>query len=301
MSNFFQAAGSTFKNRQVAGLMIDGGNGFNALSDDHLMRLAPSAFAGGRHESRTERYAYIPTIQVIQALRSEGFLPVAASQGRSRVPGKADFTKHMIRFRREMDIDARSGEGVAETVLINSHDGTSSYWLLEGAFRAACKNGLIVATGDVQGFKVSHTGKIIDKVIEGSYRVIDNANRAVQATREWARIELQPAEQLVFAKAAAQLRFDPETQPVAPESLLQVRRSEDTGSDLWTVFNRTQEALIRGGSRYTSRNVNAETGRVSLRRQESRPVRSIDGTVGINQALWTLGAEMAKLKGASVN
>ena len=200
----FHGSGSHFKDRSIAGLMIDA-DGLQPLSDAQLYDRAPSAFAEGKHESRSARYAYIPTIRVAQALRQEGFLPVAASQGKSRVPGKADFTKHLIRFRRETDIDARSGAAVPETVLINSHDGTSSYQLLEGLFRAVCKNGLIVASGDVHGFKVGHTGKIIDKVIEGSYRVIDNATKAIETTNQWKAIELLPAEQTAFATGVAAL------------------------------------------------------------------------------------------------
>lgn len=253
---------------------------------------SPSAFAEGKHESRTERYTYIPTIQVIQALRTEGFMPVAASQGKSKVPGKADFTKHMIRFRREMDLDMLSGEGVAETVLINSHDGTSSYWLLEGLFRAACKNGLIVAEGAVQGVKVSHSGKIIDRVIEGSYRVIDNANKAVEVSRSWARISLSSGEIGAFANAATALRFDDTKQNIDPATIVAVRRQADAGNDLWSVFNRAQEGLIRGGQSYVSHNPTTHRERI-LR---SRPVGSIDRNVGLNQALWTLGEEMAKLK-----
>jgi Domain of unknown function (DUF932) len=295
MSEVFYGAGSTFKNRSIAGLLIEGGRGNAALTDEQLFQLAPAAFAEGKHDSRTDRYAYIPTIRVAQALRAEGFYPVAASQGKSRIEGKAAFTKHMIRFRRELDIDMDSGEAVPETVLINSHDGTSSYWMLEGAFRGVCKNGLIVATGDVNGFKVGHYGKIIDRVIEGSYRVIDNATRAIEATKAWAQIELQPAEQLIFAQSAAALRFDTH-QEINPASIIAPRREADMGNDLWTVFNRAQESLIRGGNMYNSRSVNEETGRVTVRHQRSRPVKSVDGNVGLNRALWTLGAEMAKLK-----
>ena len=31
------------------------------LSDDQIRRVAPSIFTDARHESRSERYAYIPT------------------------------------------------------------------------------------------------------------------------------------------------------------------------------------------------------------------------------------------------
>ena len=78
-----------------------------------------------------------------------------------------------------------------------------------------------------------------------------------------------------------------------------MRRAEDSGADLWTVFNRAQEALIRGGNEYVSRTVNAETGVERRRVLQARPVNGIDRNVGLNQALWTLGAEMARLKAAA--
>lgn len=43
------------------------------LSDDQIRRVAPSIFADGKHESRSERYTYIPTIEVLRGLRNEGF------------------------------------------------------------------------------------------------------------------------------------------------------------------------------------------------------------------------------------
>jgi hypothetical protein len=44
------------------------------LSDDQI-RVAPSIFADAPHESRSERYAYIPTAAVLTELRKEGFSP----------------------------------------------------------------------------------------------------------------------------------------------------------------------------------------------------------------------------------
>ncbi|EPG8535319.1 hypothetical protein ORO10_004279 [Klebsiella aerogenes] len=35
------------------------------LSDDQIRRVAPSIFADAPHESRSERYAYIPTAAVL--------------------------------------------------------------------------------------------------------------------------------------------------------------------------------------------------------------------------------------------
>ena len=47
------------------------------LSDDQIRRVAPSIFAEAPHDSRSERYAYIPTAAVLAELRKEGFEPVS--------------------------------------------------------------------------------------------------------------------------------------------------------------------------------------------------------------------------------
>src|SRR3546814_2013460 len=41
------------------------------LSDDQIRAVAPSIFADAPHESRSERYSYIPTATVLQELRGE--------------------------------------------------------------------------------------------------------------------------------------------------------------------------------------------------------------------------------------
>ena len=66
------------------------------LSEDQMRAAAPSVFAEGKHASRSERYTYIPTIDVLRGLRKEGFEPFMVAQGASRVDGKAEFTKHLI-------------------------------------------------------------------------------------------------------------------------------------------------------------------------------------------------------------
>ncbi|WP_424137682.1 hypothetical protein [Roseomonas chloroacetimidivorans] len=65
--------------------------GASPLSDSELMQLAPSAFATEAHSSRSARYAYIPTAEVIAGLRREGFAPVlGATVERRASRGAAD-------------------------------------------------------------------------------------------------------------------------------------------------------------------------------------------------------------------
>ncbi|EJA7574536.1 DUF932 domain-containing protein, partial [Escherichia coli] len=58
------------------------------LTHEELMHYVPSIFGEDRHTSRSERYAYIPTITVLENLQREGFQPFFACQTRVRDPGR---------------------------------------------------------------------------------------------------------------------------------------------------------------------------------------------------------------------
>jgi hypothetical protein len=271
-------------------------NGNTALTMDQLLSAVPSAFALGKHESRSQRYTYIPTVNVIEGLMGEGFQPFKAIQGKSRVEGKQEFTKHLIRFRHESQTLANVNDSVPEVILINSHDGTSSYKLIAGIFRMVCSNGLIVADSTVGSLSVPHKGDIVSQVIEGSFDIIGNSSRALDTTREWQNLQLTAGEQNAFAEAAHELRFaDAEgevTTPIQPAQLLNSRRNADNGNDLWRTFNRVQENVIRGGLHGMGRDANNR-----IRRVTTREVRGIDQDVKLNRAMWMLTEKMAELKG----
>lgn len=90
------------------------------LTDDQIRAVAPSIFAVDKHTSRSDRYTYIPTGEVLTALRKEGFEPFMVCQTRVRQDDRRDFTKHMVRMRHATQVnDAEANE----IVLLNSHDG----------------------------------------------------------------------------------------------------------------------------------------------------------------------------------
>lgn len=274
------------------------------IDDNALRDAAPSVFAADKHGSRSARYTYIPTSDVLAGLRKEGFFPFEVRQGGSRDDEKRGFTKHMVRLRHAHDIERAAGENVRELILLNSHDGTSSYQLMSGVFRIVCTNGLIAADGCAQILRIAHKGDIVGNVIEGAYTIIEDSKRVDASIDAMKSVELQPDEQRVFAKAAAELRYSTKEDdngliinqpPVTPEQVIQPRRHADIGSDLWKTFNRAQENLTKGGLGYVHR---APDGRRS--RRDTRPVNSIDGNIALNRALWTLSSEMAKLKGVAI-
>jgi hypothetical protein len=97
------------------------------LSDDQIRTVAPSIFAEDKHASRSERYSYIPTAAVLTELRQEGFQPFMVCQTRVRQEDRRDYTKHLIRLRHASQIN---GAEANEIILLNSHDGTSTYLML---------------------------------------------------------------------------------------------------------------------------------------------------------------------------
>ena len=256
------------------------------LSDDQIHRVAPSIFAEAPHESRSQRYAYIPTATVLTELRKEGFQPFMVTQTRTRHEDRRDYTKHMIRLRHASQINAR-GEA-NEIILLNSHDGTSSYQMLAGMFRFVCSNGLVC--GDtVADVRVPHKGDVAGQVIEGAYQVLHSFDRALESRESMQAITLDEGEAEVFARAALSLKYDDPDKPapITESQILMPRRFDDRRPDLWMTFNRIQENLTKGG--LSGRSANG-------RRQQTRPVQGIDSDVRLNRALWLLADGLRQLK-----
>ena len=259
----------------------------NPISLDALRANVPSIFADDKHHSRSDRYTYVPTSDIVVALDKEGFSPFFACQAKVRTENldRADFAKHMIRFRHASMINS---DVANEIILVNSHDGSTSYQMMAGAFRFVCQNGLIC--GDlVEDIRVRHSGNIVDNVIEGAYSILDQFGN-VEASKEGMKaLVLRPAEQQVFANAALTLKYDGEA-PIASGALLKPNRREDREDpSLWSTFNTVQEHLIRGG----------QLGRTANNRNtRTRAVNGIGQNVQLNRVLWTLAEEMKKLKAA---
>lgn len=266
------------------------------LTNDQLQAYAPSIFATQPWERMSEKYRFIPTVNVINAMRDAGFQPVKAMQSRTRIAGKGDFTKHMIRFSHNDHLKLTNvGEERPEVVLVNSHDGSSAYQLMAGIFRLVCANGMIVQSSDMGSVSVRHSGRAEDtasQVIDGSFQIIEDAPKTFARIADYKAITLSRPQQEAFAKAAVELKGEDSAKVYNAEEFLRGRRFEDYAKkesgerDLWRTMNVVQENLLRGGVRGRS---------ASGRRSTSREVQSVNEDVRINKALWRLTDEMARL------
>ena len=146
---------------------------------------------------------------------------------------------------------------------------------------------MIVSSQNFETIRVRHSGRedIVGEVIEGSYRIIEEAPKAAAQIADWKAITLCDKERVALAIGALEMRDS--ALEVQPERILEARRWDDKGNDLYSTFNVIQENLIKGGA----------SGRTATNRRSSLcAVKSVDGDTKLNRALWTLAEKMAEIK-----
>jgi len=265
------------------------------LTDDELREHAPSIFASQAIDGVSDRYVFLPTSEVIQGMREAGWAPVEAKQQSVRLENRRGFQKHLIRFQRR-NLMARPGECTAEVCLVNSHDRSSAYELHAGLFRFICGNGMVVSDTTFESIRLRHTGFSTNEVIQASFQVLDALPQILKRLDTFRTRLLSEAECMVFAREALHLRYvEPENTPIGPDVLLQPRRKEDAGEDLWHTFSRVQENLLRGGQRDLSRR--QKNGRHF---PKTRSIMGLDSNVRLNRGLWDL-AERIHEKGIQLS
>jgi hypothetical protein len=238
------------------------------------------------HASRSARYGHIPTIDVIRALEEENFLLYGVNIASVRDLTKDGFQKHLLRFRKP---GGELREYAQEIVLRNAHDGTAAYNLYSGFTRFYCWNGAVLGGSEWHDFTIAHRGKkdLVQNVIDATYEIVADFDKIDQRIEQFKQIQLQPEEIEAYAEAAVSLRYKDEDRiPVSPQAFATVRRREDNGNDLWRVYNRVQEGLVRGGQR----GYDVE----KHRRTRVREIKGIDSNIKINRSLWALTEQFAK-------
>lgn len=250
---------------------------------EDIRNAAPSVFAEQAWQGVSERYEFIKTSDIVEKMMTEGFIPVMASDCKVRNLTKKGFAKHVIKFRHSSLLNTTNTE-VPELVLTNSHDRTSAYVLQAGIFRIVCSNGLVVASEIYEKLSVKHIGNHADKVIEGSFKIIENIPAIMQQIDQWKSLQVAPELQIEYAKEAVKLA--PTTLEFNPDLVLDYRRVEDKTNDLYTVFNRVQENILSGGLIGKSKN-----GKF----RHARAITGLNADNKLNQDLWKLTENTAKL------
>ncbi len=260
-----------------------------------MFKNAPSIFAMKPFHEVSDRYGFIPTIQVIEALRSNGWYPVDATQKNVRIEAKQNFTKHLVRFRR-LDDNIMVDDNIVELLLTNSHDRSSAFVLHAGVFRIACANGLVIADSTFQKVSIHHTKNAPARVVQVANEIIKTVPIITSEIESMQNIELSQPERMILANTALDYILPEDDKLVTTREnlvsqILRPKRQSDVGSNLWSTFNVIQEKALRGGLHIVKRSI--KTG---YRRSSTREVKSLDKNIKLNKALWSMAQQMKELK-----
>jgi hypothetical protein len=165
---------------------------------------------------------------------------------------------------------------------VDTRESNLTYQLRVGLHRVVCTNGLIVSVGGFPSIRVAHRGDIVEEVVSGALQMTERFEVLASQVERMEQRMLGRNEQIGFAEQAIALRWPEPCQSGMPASqLLTTRRPEDLDESLFTILNRVQENLLRGGlSRHS----------MSGRLMRTRRVTSIREDVRINSGLWDLAA-----------
>jgi len=260
------------------------------LNLSEIEKSCPSSLTQTQASNLSHIYKFIPTTEVMDILGEQGWYPTQAVQVKTRKGNedKKPYKKHMVRFRNKNNdtMSKEMGDTHPEIVLTNSHDGSSSFKFHVGLFRLVCSNGLVVADKTFDQFRVMHKGFKKEDVLKAITMATERIPYVVGNVQNMMDKKLSKSQQYDFAKTAAERRWG-EDKMIDLNQMLHVRRSEDAGDDLWSVFNRVQENILQGGILTVTPKENGK-----VRNSRSRAIRSIDQNLEVNKMLWTLSETM---------
>jgi hypothetical protein len=260
---------------------------FDGLTDDMLRQKAPSIFATHAAPSVSDKYAYLPSYQVVRDMRNLGLVACSAREGKKRQPDGREFALHEVRFRRLNDIERKPELGgiMAEVVMRNSHDRTSGLAVDAGIHRWVCSNGMTVQDDNMGlSFRVRHVGKgRQDELHAGMAKLLGGLDGVLQTAEDWHQIKLTREQAYGLANKAIEAKGT--ALSIDMDSLLRSRRFLDGGSSLWQVFNRLQENITRGGI----------SGRTATGRRSSlKAISTLVADSDFNRKLWAHASDLAR-------
>ena len=243
----------------------------NTYSLEQIKQIAPSVFTTDKAPHLTDKYIQTPTSRVVEDLMSLGWQVTKAQEVKAR-KGKG-FQKHMIVFRNpEIMIKGKDGDdSFPQILLTNSHDGKAAFNFRVGIFRLVCSNGLVVSDADFSNVSIRHINYTFESLQAKVAEMITKLPNLVQKINLFKSTELTEAQMTDFAQKAMELRTK---ERVNIMDILTVDRPQDSGNDLWVVFNRVQEKLLGGSYRAGKR--------------KARSVKNFQKDIELNEKLFEL-------------
>lgn len=265
------------------------------------MNITNPVYQTEKHSRLKDTYAFISTENIVNTLASKGWSPVETKIARVNNPARDGFQRHIVRFEHPA---FPSIPGLSETnasrpqlVVVNSHDGGTATRFMLGLIRLACLNGIIAGTS-LREFRTIHSGNITPKIEQGLEFLTAGLPDMFQQIQMLQQTTFSESNLDALVKTLVSERLkNSRAVEVDYSSVLQVRRSADNNSDAFTVFNRLQESLMRGGIRYTAeKSILDQDGNVvstELQHKVTRKLNSIPQAVKLNRIAYDMAVKLA--------
>lgn len=243
----------------MADLVQNFGKGLDSyLTKEQLRETCPVAFKDAPTNPKvTNKYLFVNTETIVDDLEKLGWKPVSAAMRKNR--GKDTiFSKHMVTFQNpDIKITSKDGDNAFPRIIMtNSHDGLQAFKFSVGIFRLVCSNGLVVADEKFSDFKIRHKGYTFTELRDVVAQAVKDLPNKVEVLNKMRNKILTQDEKQKLALDAMLIRagitpdsdkakkfeYDEET----IEDILEPKRNEDKGDDLWKVFNVIQEKITQG-------------------------------------------------------
>ena len=267
------------------------------LTKDQLREICPVAFESAPTNPKvTSKYLFVNTEQIIDDLDKLGWKPVTAAMRKSR--GKDTiFSKHMVTFQNpDIKITGTDGDdSFPRIIMTNSHDGLQAFKFSVGIFRLVCSNGLVVADEKFSEFKIRHKGYTFSELRDVVSKAVKDLPNKVEVLNKMKSKILTKDEKEKLALDAMLIRagitpdsdkakkfeYDKET----IEDILDPKRKEDKGDDLWKVFNVVQEKITQGEFHAALKGANTKVRKV-------RKIKSFEKDLQVNKELFKLATAL---------
>jgi hypothetical protein len=242
-------------------------------------------YATAKGTNTSDNFKFQDSQVIIDALQASGFYLDSNSIGNPRKDENRGFQKHLMIFRSGWT-ETKIDDGNELTILVqNAHNGTSSVRFSIGIYRAVCANGLIV--GDtLHEYRVNHRGKEFERnIIEAIANVRHKFTDIKAVVHKMQSTELSYEDRRNLAFEAVKVRLGKQAEfleKVDVLKLLSSRRLEDQPKDLYTVFNRIQENVMRGKIKYLKQLEDNTFKTSSLRRIK----KGSDTDIKFNSGFW---------------
>jgi hypothetical protein len=228
------------------------------------------------HPKMSPRYKTVQTNLIAQKFKDLGFIVDGVHHRRSRTV-QAGYGRHMVKLSHPELLKSTDHNDVKmQLIVTNSFDGSSAFKIQLGFFRFVCANGMIVGE-TLESYKHKHTGMILEELDESIERIAAQVKNLSGLLSKMKEKNLSTAQIISFEHEAMKLRSD-KIQAVEWTA----RREEDKPLDLFTVYNRIQEDLVRGGTAATS-----SSGRVRVLRE----IKGVDKLRELNEKLFDLAVK----------